>query len=161
MPLALNAMIFRGLWTVVDIILQKSKHSFSYDLFFFCRNAWELCHNLLHHSEGKLHVHFINIYIFCLHWLTWGLIRDLLSMVYGRLLLLVLRRLLLMLLLFRAAQSCSERTNERSIGCWVVGDEWSPWRVWVYRPQVLRFGFPNIASTPPPTVPLSLLRTVA
>lgn len=45
------------------------------NLFFSCRSAWELCRNLLHRSEGKEHVvHCITIYIFGVHWLTWGLL---------------------------------------------------------------------------------------
>jgi hypothetical protein len=48
-------------------------------LFFFCRSTWGLSHNLLHHSDYS-EVPSIN-----LHWLTWGLTGNLLSMVSWRL----------------------------------------------------------------------------
>jgi hypothetical protein len=74
-PLLLNAMIFRGLWIVIGIILQQSKHISGYDgNLFFSAAEPESSHNLLHHSQGIEYViQCITIYILTLHWLTWGL----------------------------------------------------------------------------------------
>jgi hypothetical protein len=57
---------------------------FSYDssILLFCRSAWELFNNLLHHGEGnELAVRRITIYILSLHCLTWGFIGVLMRIV--------------------------------------------------------------------------------
>jgi hypothetical protein len=125
MLFALNAMIFRGLWTAIFTIFQQSKYSFSYEsnLFLFChRTDCESSHNLLHHSEGKKPVRCITICIFSLHWLTWNLIGVLMCILYWRLLLFFFWWLL-PILLFGSAKS----GIELSVGCCVFEDFFPCW----------------------------------